>query len=84
MLTLFHLDVFYLKGVWQSLEELASRIHLSIAALSGAGNFLEENHFEFDILKEAGVTEMIMFAVGVVSAFATIELFQAKLAFEVP
>lgn len=66
------------------MEELASRVQLSVAALFGAADFLEENHFKFDILEEAGVAEMIMFAVGVGGAFATIELFQANLAFEVP
>ena len=84
LIALTHLDVSYLKGVWQGLEELASSVHLSVASFLGAADFFVENHFELNILEQARVAEMIMFAVGVAGAFATIEFFHANLAFEVP
>lgn len=73
-----------MKGAWQSLEELAVRVKLNIATLSGTADFFVKNHSEFDILEEAGVAIMIVFAVSIAGAIATIKLFQTKLTFEVP
>ena len=84
LIALTHLDVSYLKGVWQGLEELASSVHLSVASFLGAADFFVENHFELNILEQARVAEMIMFAASVAGAFATIEFLHADLAFKVP